>query len=310
MHTRLNFLPHPTDDTELGIAETSSERSLEIRKNSVLGNVSVRLARSLEEIQAAQHLRYQVFFSELGASADAPARTAQRDVEALDDVADHLIVVDDRRVNDNLGVVGTYRLLRGDVRPTNCAFYSGGEFNIDRLLRSKAKLLELGRSCVLREYRQSPVLQLLWKALALYVAKHRIEIMFGCASFHGTDPALIEQELAYLYHYHLARPALRPYAVGPEAVTCNRLAKNQIDPTRVLRCLPPLIRGYLQLGAKFGLDAYRDTSFNAIDVCVVLPTADLAIKYVRHYERECAVNLQPVTDDALEFQPGYGRRDD
>jgi putative hemolysin len=260
----------------------------------LFADVTVRLARSPAEIRAAQRLRYEVFFSELGAKADAVARTEQRDAEALDDIADHLIVVDHRRTDKNLGVVGTYRLLRGDARPAGSAFYSEGEFNIERLVHSRANLLELGRSCVLRDYRQRQVLQLLWKALAVYVAHHRIEIMFGCASFHGTDPARIEQELSYLHHYHLVRPALRPSATGPGAITTNRLPSDAIEVTRVLRRLPPLIRGYLQLGAKIGLDAYVDAPFNAIDVCVVLPTADLAAKYVRHYARQSDVELQPT----------------
>ena len=255
--------------------------------------VTVRLARSPAEIQAVQQLRYEVFFAELGATSASSVVTDRRDVEAMDDVADHLIVVDERRARINLGVVGTYRLLRGDARPADRAFYSEGEFNIERLLRSRARLLELGRSCVLRDYRQRQVLQRMWRALAEYVAQHRIEVMFGCASFHGTDPKPFEQELAYLHHYHLAAEALRPNAMGPGAISTNRCPKDAIETTRVLRRLPPLIRGYLQLGAKIGLGAYVDTPFNSIDVCVVLPTADLASKYVRHYERECDVDLQP-----------------
>lgn len=294
MRTSASHFMDRTTDNNSAVAASAIVSLTDAPEYKSAADVTVRLARSTAEIQAAQRLRYEVFFTELGATSDPLAHAEQRDVEAIDAVADHLIVVDQRRLDINLGVVGTYRLLRDDARAGTSSFYSSGEFNIDRLLHSRARLLELGRSCVLRDYRRRPVLQMLWKALALYVTEHRIEIMFGCASFHGIDPAAIEHELSYLHHNHLVRPALRPYAIGRGATTTNRVPHSAIDPIRALRRMPPLIRGYLQLGAKVGVDAYIDTPFNAIDVCIVLPTAELAGKYVRHYERERDVDLQPA----------------
>lgn len=286
MHTSASCLSDCTT------ADASFPNATNATQVPLASHVSVRLARSRAEIEAAQRLRYEVFFCELGATSDARARAERSDMEAMDDLADHLIVVDHRLATINHGVVGTYRLLRSDRRPANRAFYSSGEFNIDRLLESRAKLLELGRSCVRRDYRQRPVLQLLWKALAAYVADHGIEIMFGCASFHGIDPTAIEQELAYLHYHQLADPALQPHAIGAGAISGRRVPAHMIETTRVLRRMPPLIRGYLQLGAKVGRDAFVDTQFNCIDVCIVLPTADLAVKYARHYERQGRVKLR------------------
>lgn len=266
--------------------------------------ISVRLAASPVEVRAAQRLRYKVFYEEWGAIPNAIAAVEERDIEAFDDATEHLIVVDRARAEAgvNCGVVGNYRLRRNTGHPGNDVFYSSHEFDITPLLRADARLLELGRSCVLREYRRRPVLQLLWKALAHYVADHRIDIMFGCASFRGTDASLIDEQLAYLYHYHLAQAGLRPHAIGPDRIAMDRLSREQVDPARAIRQMEPLIRGYLRLGAGVGMDAYLDREFNAIDVCVVLPTADLSAKYVRHYEREEGLQLRrgavaETTDD-------------
>ncbi len=260
-----------------------------------LSRISVRLAASAAEVLAAQRLRYKVFYEERGALADVDAVARQCDAESFDDICEHLIVVDQARADAGIdaGVVGNYRLLRGDRRHNpDDAFYTSREFDISKLQQSPAKLLELGRSCVLRDYRQRSVLQLLWTALAGYVQRHGIDIMFGCASFHGSDASLIEQQLAYLHHYHLAHPSLRPHAIGAEALPMDGVAREELDPVRALRRMEPLIRGYLRLGAKVGLGAYRDRPFNTIDVCVVLPTADLAARYARHYEREGDFVLQ------------------
>jgi len=255
--------------------------------------ISVRLATTLAEVRAAQRLRYQVFYEEWGAVPDAVGLSEQRDVEAFDERAEHLIVVDHARAAAGIdhGVVGNYRLLRSEHRDSRHEFYSAREFDISRLLRCDARLLELGRSCVLRGYRNRPVLQLLWKALAHYVSDHRIDIMFGCASFRGTDVSSIREPLAYLHHYHLADSGLRPRAIGAHQVSMDCLPKEQVVPARAIKAMEPLIRGYLRLGAGVGMGAYIDQPFNAIDVCVVLPTADLATKYVRHYEREGDLTL-------------------
>ncbi|MEO6364984.1 MAG: GNAT family N-acyltransferase [Luteimonas sp.] len=256
--------------------------------------ISVRLAATPDEVRAAQRLRYKVFYEEWGAIPDAAALAEERDVEAFDDVTEHLIVIDHARAQAGIdcGVVGNYRLLRGDARHGNQAFYSAREFDISRLLQSDARLLELGRSCVLQHYRNRPVLQLLWKALAQYVTDHRIDVMFGCASFRGIDVDAIREPLSYLHHCHLARPELRPEAIGAGRVSMDRMPKADIVPARALKDMEPLIRGYLRLGAGVGEGACIDYQFNAIDVCIVLPTANLAAKYVRHYQRDGSLTVQ------------------
>ncbi|MDQ3229553.1 MAG: GNAT family N-acetyltransferase [Pseudomonadota bacterium] len=259
--------------------------------------ISVRLAATAAEVRAAQRLRYKVFYQEWGAIPDAVALSDERDAEAFDQVTEHLIVIDHARAAAGIdcGVVGNYRLLRSEGDHTKREFYSTREFDISRLLHhADMRLLELGRSCVLREYRGRSVLQSLWKALAQYVAEHRIDLMFGCASFRGTDAAPVAEALAYLHHHHLAQPELRPKAIGENLISMNRLPQDETDPVRAIRAMEPLIRGYLRLGASVGEGACIDRQFNTIDVCIVLPTADLAAKYVRHYEREGQLKLRDV----------------
>ena len=248
-------------------------------------NIEVRLARSAAEIDAAQRLRYQVFFEEWGALADPLAQEQKRDVDEHDAIMDHLIVIDHARTPEQGQVVGNYRLLRCDRLPPGHRFYSSSEFELAPLLHSGQNLLELGRSCVLREYRSIPVLQMLWSAITAYVAEHDISLLFGCASLRGTDPGPLAEQLAYLHHYHLAPADLRPQATGPTRLDMNTMAREDVDPVRAMAMLEPIIKGYLRLGASIGEGAYVDHQFNSVDVCIVMPTARLTRKYRRHFER-------------------------
>lgn len=247
--------------------------------------IEVRLARTEAELDAAQRLRYTVFYEEWGARPDLLAQATRRDIDIHDARMDHLVVIDRSRTVAQGQVVGNYRLRRHRAGDDAAQFYSSAEFDIAPLLGSGLRLLELGRSCVLREYRSTAVLQLLWRAIAGLVAEHRIELMFGCASLHGTDPGALREQLAYLFHHHLAPPGLRPRAIGPGRTSMELASPVDIEPRRALAGLEPLIKGYLRLGAWVGEDACVDEQFNSVDVCIVMPTARLTRKYVRHYER-------------------------
>jgi putative hemolysin len=165
-------------------------------------------------------------------------------------------------------------------------FYSADEYDIAPILAFPGRILELGRSCIHADYRGRAAMQLLWRGIAAYVFQHRIDIMFGCASLPGTDPDALATELSYLYHHHLAPPALRPRAVAGRYVDMCRAAPAPIDPRRVLVQLPPLIKGYLRLGGFVGDGAVIDRSFNTTDVAVVVKTDLVTDKYYRHYERQ------------------------
>lgn len=253
--------------------------------SSIADGVSVRLTRTADEVIASQRLRYTVFYEEYKAKADEKTLAARLDADEYDAVTDHLVVLDERLPAGPEQIVGTYRLLRRDVADKFGRFYTSSEFDIAPLLGSGAELLELGRSCVLPPYRTRPVLQKLWQGIAHYVAEHRIGLMFGCASLYGTDVEALAPQMSYLHHYHLAAPELRPRALESRYIEMNRMAKDDINARAVFSSMPPLIKGYMRLGASIGEGAVIDHQFNTTDVCIVMPTHLITEKYLKHYQR-------------------------
>ena len=243
----------------------------------------VRLASSPQEIEAAQKIRYQVFYEENNATPTEEIKRQKRDMDRYDDHADHLIVVDQSGPKEK--VVGTYRLLTREAARKSGQFYSSGEYDMSVLINSGSEILELGRSCVLPEFRSRPVLQLLWQGIADYVVEHNIDMLFGCGSMSGTDPQALALPLSYLYHYHLAPEGIRARALPERYVDMNMIAKDDIVPKAAFAELPPLIKGYLRTGATVGDGAVIDRDFNTTDVFIAMPTTLIEKRYRKHYER-------------------------
>lgn len=255
------------------------------------GGLHVRLARSREEIGAAQRLRFKVFYEELSAIADPSAKSQRTDADRFDEFCDHLIVVrqdpshglDPIMLSDG-ELVGTYRLMRQDMANRLGGYYSAGEFDIGPMLAAHPELqfLELGRSCVLKPYRTKPVLELLWQGIWNYVRHHGCDVMFGCASFEGTDPAAHAAALTFLARNCLAPAEWRVRALPQRAIEMNRI-EGALDPKQALRTLPPLIKGYLRLGCYIGEGAVIDPGFNTLDVLIILPVAAINKRYFTHF---------------------------
>jgi putative hemolysin len=182
-------------------------------------------------------------------------------------------------------VVGTYRLLRQEIADRNRGFYSAGEFGVDRLLARHPRLcfLELGRSCVLAPYRNRRTVELLWHGIWSYVLEHRVDVMFGCASLEGTDLEKLALPLSFLHHFAGAPEEWRARALPHRCVEMNRMPKAAIDARVALRELPPLIKGYLRLGAFIGDGAVIDHQFGTTDVLIVLPVAGISTRYIQHF---------------------------
>ncbi len=250
------------------------------------GNLGVRIASMRSEVDAALALRYRVFFEEMGAIPDRAARQSRRDQDAYDAVADHLLVIDHEIGPGPKGVVGTYRMIQQAGADAVGRFYSASEYDLGPITSFPGQILELGRSCVDARYRGRAVMQLLWRGIAAYVFHHGIELLFGCASLPGTDPDALAAELTYLYGHHLAPPALRPQARRERYIDMRRLDPALIDPRRANQMLPPLIKGYLRVGAFVGDGAVVDTQFNTTDVAIIVKTDLITDKYYRHYERQ------------------------
>ena len=253
---------------------------------AVSGTMEVRLARSDAEVDAAQALRYRVFYEERSAKPVGDMAALRRDVDSYDAIADHLLVLDHARGEGPQAVVGTYRLIRRSRADAHGGFYTAGEYDIAKLVAFPGEILELGRSCVDAGYRTRPTMQLLWKGIAAFVFRYEITLMFGCASLPGTDVEAVAGQLSYLYHHHLAPEHLRVRALPALHVEMNRRPADQVDARAALAALPPLIKGYLRLGGFVGDGAVIDPQFNTTDVCVIVQTDAVTDKYYRHYERE------------------------
>ena len=249
------------------------------------GALEVRLAETEHEVMLAQRLRYEVFYEEKSAIPSEEMRTTRRDFDKFDDVCDHLLVVD-RDVHDADGqplVVGTYRLTREKDAEKVGGFYTAGEFDLGRMISGMpkgTKYLELGRSCIHKDYRSRPgAMQLLWKGLMAYVARFDIDVMFGCASFPGVDAAALALPLSYLHHHH---PMPRDFLVSarPELyVAMNMLPVEAIDMREGIRALPAILKGYVRAGCCIGDGAVIDQQFDTIDVFIFFPLSGIDARY-------------------------------
>lgn len=251
------------------------------------GALEVRLAETDSEVEAAQRLRYRVFYEEMSAVPGPAMREQGRDFDQFDNYCDHVLVVDRAAIEDDgqPAVVGTYRVMREPDARRAGGFYSSGEYNISGLLSGGTegmRLLELGRSCVLKAYRSKPAtMQLLWRGVMMYVSRFSIDTLFGCASLAGTDAAALALPLSYLNHYHAMRGPVRVRARNELYVAMDLLPKDEFDPRDARRALPPLIKGYLRAGAQIGDGAVIDRQFGTTDVFIYLPIAKLDSRY-RH----------------------------
>ncbi|MGA8170423.1 MAG: GNAT family N-acyltransferase [Methylocystis sp.] len=253
------------------------------------GALEVRLAVTKREIRKAQRLRFKVFFQEGGAIADAKTAFTRRDADRFDRYCDHLIVID-HEARTRFGkvkakVVGAYRLLRGDVAREKCGFYSADEYDISELLarHPDKRFLELGRSCVLSAYRGKRTIDLLWRGLLAYTRHHRIDVMIGCASFEGANALAHATALSYLAHHARAEGEWRVSARGGRYTPMEILGRDAMDGRRALASLPPLVKGYLRVGARFGDGAVIDRKFNTVDVFVVMPVERMDARYIEHF---------------------------
>ncbi|MFW8593128.1 GNAT family N-acetyltransferase [Cribrihabitans neustonicus] len=238
---------------------------------------SVSIAATEQDLRAAQTLRYEVFVRELGAGGPMVDHAAGLERDRFDPFSDHLLLRDERKGR----IAGVYRLMRGDQAAAAGQFYSESEYDLKPLIASGRKLLELGRSCLHADYRGSMAMYHLWAGLASYVQEHAIEILFGVASFHGTDPRALAEPLALLHHNHLAPPALR--ARSKVFQNMDLVPAAELDRRRAMLAMPALIKAYLRLGGFVGEGAYVDHDFNTTDVCLILDTARMNTRQSRIY---------------------------
>ncbi|MEM8554908.1 MAG: GNAT family N-acyltransferase [Pseudomonadota bacterium] len=245
----------------------------------------VRLARSDAEIRASQRLRYDVFVRELGADGDLVDHDACIEADRYDPLYDHMILLDHARP-EPIPVVGVYRLMPSDRAEQLGGFYTEDEYDLTPLKSSGRKLLELGRSCLHRDYRGGAAMYHLWNKLAAYTLETGVDVLFGVASFHGTDPQALAGPLSLLHHRHLAPEDLRARVQPDHYQTMDLMADADINRAAALRDVPALIKAYLRLGGFVGDGAFIDHAFNTTDVCLILDTARMNDTQRAIYTRE------------------------
>ncbi len=250
-----------------------------------LNNLSLKVAETQEEVIAAQKLRYKVFCEEMGAHPTEEMRQLRREIDFYDDYCDHLLVIDnDADPQDN--IVGTYRIMTQEqADESGKGFYTETEFDISKLKSTNKKIMEVSRSCVLESYRSKMVINLLWRGIVAYVFQYDVDYLIGVASFNGTDVNEHSSALAFLNQYHLADESICPKTLPDAYVPLPSTEINADDARREFMNLPPLLKGYLRVGATIGDGAFVDHQFNTVDVAIVFAMDSISEKYMNNFKR-------------------------
>lgn len=265
-----------------------SSASIGARILARIGPLEVRLAQSDDEIVAAQEIRYRVFFEEQGAASTKLQSLDRRDADRFDAVCDHVLVLDQSLPGpERQRVVGTYRLLRAEGAALAGGYYSDDEFEIDGLVRREGNgFLELGRSCVLPAYRSKRTIEALWQGIWAYLNRYDIDVMTGCASFHGTVPAAHAEALTYLAHHCRTSADWDVRAVAGRYCAMDLMPIEAVNAKSAIAAMPPLIKGYLRVGAKIGDGCVIDHDFGTTDVFIVMPVKEIGARYINYYGGE------------------------
>jgi putative hemolysin len=231
---------------------------------------SLLVAHGNQEVVAAQKLRYEVFAEEMGAHLNSPEPGL--DVDHFDEFCDHLVVRDDRTGE----IVGCYRMLPPERAAQAGSLYSDSEFDLTALTDLRPSLVETGRSCVHPDHRSGAVVSLVWAGIARYMLLSGHRYLAGCASVPLTGSGSYAAgvwDLVRAKHY------------SDETTRVSPLHPWQVDgverPDRAV--LPPLIKGYLRLGAKVCGPPALDADFGVADFFVLLDLHQVDERYLKFF---------------------------
>ncbi|MFM7084040.1 MAG: GNAT family N-acetyltransferase [Hyphomicrobium sp.] len=256
------------------------------------GPLEVHLTFRKIDLLKAMRLRYEIFYEEMSAKPKTLDRIFRLDRDPYDKICEHLLVFDTRPQkyffpnSRGFKAIATYRMLHEDVAKKTLGFYTQREYDLGSLLKAKSphyRFMELGRSCVRKEYRSKRCIELLWQGLWSYAQEQDIDVMIGCASFDGTDPLKYAQALSYLYHYAVPQNDWRCKAHTHLYYPMNLLPKEKVRIDEALKQMPPLIKGYLRLGAFVGEGAVIDKEFGTTDVLIILPIEKINPRYFEYF---------------------------
>ena len=246
------------------------------------GRFVVKLAETEAEKEAAFRLRYDVFVDEMKGDGPCVDHAARIETDRFDPFAAHMIVTD----GAGGPVIAVYRLMTQEMADRAGGYYSAQEFDLTPVLASGRRCLELGRSCLHPKFRGGTAFVALWTGLADYISEHKIELLFGVASFHGTDVDTLSGPLSMLHHRHLAPASLRAKALCDQSLDMNILPEDQIDRRAAMVAMPSLMKAYLRMGGVVGQGAWIDHDFNTTDVLMIMDTREMNARYAERYSAE------------------------
>jgi putative hemolysin len=251
------------------LIESIGDRVLARAQNC--GSYTLSLARSAEEIRAAQTLRFLVFNLELNEGLEHSFVTCL-DADHFDEVCDHLLVKDTTTGD----VVGTYRLQTGARAAQNRGYYSAQEFLFEPFEPIRHELVELGRACVHQEHRNLAVLSLLWSGISVYCKQRGCRYLIGCSSLTSQDAAVGAAAYSDLCRKHLVEERFQTKPTKPYECPMDAMSKERVK-------IPKLLSAYLSLGAKICGAPAIDREFKTIDFLTFLDLAILPERTVQRY---------------------------
>jgi len=240
-----------------------------LAERTVPGRFAVRFADHDEDKNRCYRLRYDIFAGELGANLQYGRHL---DKDRFDDHCSHVMVIDQQTSQ----LVATTRLLAAADAVHTGGFYSATEFDISSVLAMPGTFMEVGRTCIHKDYRKGAVLALLWQGIAQIIADRGVNYLIGCASLPlSSGDHYLSSMMKVLRESHFSDEEHRVRPLVPLKVAGDVVPDNLI--------MPPLLKGYLRQGAVICGEPYWDAEFGVADVFVLLKCDRIAARYVRHF---------------------------
>jgi putative hemolysin len=241
-----------------------------------MADFEVKIATEPSEIEQAQRLRFQVFNLELNRGLKS-SYAHGLDVDEFDPYCDHLLVRDLKSGD----VVGTYRLLRRSQARQHIGFYSEKEFDLSRIKLLDGELMELGRSCARKDFRDRALIPLMWDAIAEQVKKYQVRYLFGCGSLYTTEVGEVSAMFSMLKSKYYGPDAYRVFPVDECKFKELNDAVSISDEQALFQKLPSLIKGYLRIGSLVCGPPALDAEFGTADFFLLLDFGSLKEGYLK-----------------------------